>query len=151
MASSISTLQSHVGYWMRFVSNQVSSAFQRRVEACGVTVAEWVVLRELWDARECRPGELAESLGLTRGAISKLVDRLVAKNLIARSAETADRRAHRLKLTQQGLRLVPRLAKLADQNDAEFFGHLSDAQRAGLVALMQELVTRHGWKECPTE
>ena len=42
---SISTLEDHAGYWLRFVSNHVSHAFMQKVEAKGVTVAEWARLR----------------------------------------------------------------------------------------------------------
>ena len=77
----ISNLEDHLGYWLRFVSNHVSDAFRRKVETHGVTVAEWVVLRELWTVGAARPSQLAEKLGLSRGAISKLVQRIVQKGL----------------------------------------------------------------------
>ena len=69
--TAVSALESHLGYWLRYVSNQVSHAFAPKVQARGVTVAEWVVLRERYD-KEVRPSALAERLGMTRGAISKL-------------------------------------------------------------------------------
>jgi hypothetical protein len=43
-----SQLTSHIGFWMRLVSNNVSHAFARKLEASGVTVAEWVILREMF-------------------------------------------------------------------------------------------------------
>lgn len=42
-------LTAHLGYWLRYVSNHVSQAFARKVEANGVTVAEWVLMRRLLD------------------------------------------------------------------------------------------------------
>ena len=60
------------------MSNHVSHAFAIKLAGVGVTVAEWVVLRELYDA-ESAPSALAEQLGMTRGAISKLADRLIDK------------------------------------------------------------------------
>jgi DNA-binding MarR family transcriptional regulator len=77
----MSSLDAHLGYWLRFVSNQVSHAFSLRLARRDVTVAEWVVLRELYDAIEVVPSTLAERLGMTRGAISKLADRLAGKGL----------------------------------------------------------------------
>ena len=47
-------------------------------------------------------GYLAERMGMTRGAISKLSDRLVAKGLVARRADADDRRAQALALTGPG-------------------------------------------------
>lgn len=147
----VSSLEDHLGYWLRFVSNQVSHAFARKVAALDVTVAEWVILRELFDERALAPSALAEKIGMTRGAISKLADRLAAKSLITRTASDDDRRYQTLALTAQGRALVPRLAALADQNDAEFFAHLKAAERKAIESAMREIVKRHGLKTIPTE
>lgn len=151
MPTEPSPLDAHVGFWLRFVSNHVSHAFRRKVESRGVTVAEWVVLRQLLASGAVAPSAVAEALGMTRGAISKLVDRLLAKKLATRTAGAEDRRFQTVSLTAAGRKLVPTLAALADANDAEFFGHLGDAQRAALVALLKEFVRRHGLKDVPTE
>ena len=45
-----SALEVHLGYWMRRISNHVSSAFAKALQARQVSVAEWVVLRELYDS-----------------------------------------------------------------------------------------------------
>ncbi len=108
-AKSISKLESHLGYWLRYVSNQVSHAFALKVQEKGVTVAEWVVLRELYDD-DAQPSVLSERLGMTRGAISKLADRLLAKKLITRQAMEGDGRSQMLGLTGRGRALVPELA-----------------------------------------
>lgn len=146
----VSGLEAHLGYWLRAVSNHVSHAFQAKVEAHGVTVAEWVLLRALFDSPGARPSEIATRLGLTRGAVSKLVDRLVAKALVAVQGDVQDRRAQILTLTEAGRALVPTLAALADQNDAEAFGHLGPDEHATLLATLQGLVARHGIR-APTE
>ena len=86
-------LSSHLGYWLRFVSNHVSHAFALKVENLGVTVAEWVVLRQLLAAEPAAPSRLADLMGVTRGTVSKLVDRLIAKELVARENNASDRRA----------------------------------------------------------
>lgn len=149
--SPVSPLEGHVGYWLRFVSNHVSHAFRRKVEGCGVTVAEWVVLRELFECDACTPSDLAERLGMTRGAISKLIDRLELKALAGRSAGGQDRRYQSVALTKAGRRLVPKLAALADRNDAEFFSALNAAERETLIRLMQEVVRSRGLKKIPVE
>jgi DNA-binding MarR family transcriptional regulator len=148
---SISTLEDHAGYWLRYVSNHVSHAFSRRVEAQGVTVAEWVLLREMLGAGAANPSQLADSIGMTRGAVSKLVERLCRKKLALRSSSNGDRRYRTVKLTSAGKRLVPVLAQLADENDHEFFGHLKPEARNALVSLLQDIVRRQGWKDVPVD
>lgn len=145
-----SELGAHLGYWLRFVSNHVSHAFKQRAEARGVTVAEWAVLRQLLGRDSLQPSQLADDLGMTRGAVSKLVDRLVQKGFVDRAAADGDRRYQSLALTAAGRRLVPVLARLADENDAEHFGHLDPRQHAELMELLQSIVERHGWKDIPT-
>jgi DNA-binding MarR family transcriptional regulator len=147
----VSSIEAHLGYWLRFVSNHVSHAFSRKIEARGVTVAEWVVLRELYDRDGTAPSEIAARLGMTRGAISKLADRLAAKSLATRRSGKDDRRYQSLELTAAGRALVPKLSALADRNDQEFFGHLNKAEHAKLEASLRDVVRRHGLKSAPVE
>lgn len=147
----ISDLRKHLGFWLRFVSNHVSHAFARKLLESGVTVAEWVVMREMFDVDETSPGVLAERIGMTRGGVSKLVDRLVGKSLATRSERADDRRFQSIALTAAGRRLVPQLAALADRNDEEFFHPLSGRERAALVSTMKKLVQAHGLQTLPTE
>jgi DNA-binding MarR family transcriptional regulator len=148
---SASTLEAHAGYWLRYVSNHVSHEFAKMVEAQGVTVAEWVLLRQMSDTGMANPSQLAEAIGMTRGAVSKLVERLCQKKLAVRSASEADKRYQMVELTAVGKRLVPILAQLADENDREFFGHLKPDERTKLVNLLQDIVRRHGWKNLPVD
>ena len=151
MTAPVSPMEAHLGYWLRFVSSHVSHAFRHKVEAQGVTVAEWVVLRALFDHAAAAPSELAAQLGLTRGAISKLADRLEAKSLATRTTDPRDRRWQSLALTEPGRALVPVLAALADANDAEFFAELDAKDRAAMTRVMQEIVRRKGLRTVPLE
>jgi DNA-binding MarR family transcriptional regulator len=146
-----SELKVHVGFWLRLVSNHVSQAFAQKLLASGVTVAEWVVLREMYGGEEMPPSALAEQIGMTRGAISKLVDRLLEKRLLTRKECSDDRRFQSVALTTAGLRLVPKLATLADENDAEFFSVLSASERKELVAVLKRLAEAKGLRRLPTE
>lgn len=144
-------LEAHLSFWLRFVSNHVSSRFQQLVLAQGVTVTEWVALRTLWARTETRHADLIEALGMTKGAASKVVTRLEEKGLAQRQFSEGNARDQALTLTRAGRALVPRLAALADANDEHFFGHLGAAERQALRAAMQALVQHHGLKDVPTD
>lgn len=147
----VPNLTAHLGYWLRYVSNHVSQAFARKVEANGVTVAEWVLMRQLLDEKGISPSQLAHGVGMTRGAITKLADRLIAKSMLERVADPEDGRAQMLSLTPAGRALVPKLAALADANDAEFFGHLSDRDRAALLHILRRIVKKRDLKSLPID
>src|SRR5271156_6921317 len=93
-------LESHLGYQLRRVSNAVSGGFSRALHEKQTSVAEWVLLRELHERGQTAPGELADSLGLTRGAVSKIVDKLDAKGWIQTEAKKGDSRFRLLSLTR---------------------------------------------------
>ena len=147
----VSDLTSHLGYWLRHVSNHVSHAFARKLESRDVTVAEWVVMRELYGANALAPSRLADKLRLTRGAISKLAERLISKELVMRASDASDGRAHTLALTAKGRSLIPKLAALADRNDAEFFDHLTAQERATIERILKEIVKIRGLKAIPVD
>jgi DNA-binding MarR family transcriptional regulator len=147
----VSELTSHAGFWLRFVSNHVSQAFMGKLVDSGVTAAEWVVLREMYDEEEMSPSVLADKTGMTRGAASKLIDRLLSKRLVTRRDRTDDRRYQDIGLTAEGRRLVPKLALIADENDEEFFAALSAKEHKALVATLKKLVQAHGFDRIPTE
>jgi DNA-binding MarR family transcriptional regulator len=88
---------------------------------------------------------------MTRGAVSKLVERLCRKKLAVRASSDGDRRYQTVELTAAGKRLVPILAQLADENDREFFGHLKPEERSWMVGLLQNIVRQHGWKDLPVD
>ncbi len=147
----VSELTDHTGFWMRMVSNAVSQAFARKVETEGVTVAEWAFMRALYSIDPTPPSVLANRMGMTKGAISKLADRLLAQGLIARTTSANDKRGHSLCLTREGRAKVPVLASLADENDAEFFGVLTKEQHKELDRILKALAERRGLKTTPVD
>lgn len=146
-----SELTDHIGYWMRMVSNAVSHEFARKVSGEDVTVAEWSFMRTLYDFEPTSPSVLAERMGMTKGAISKLAERLVAKALVERAESRDDKRAHSLSLTAEGRAKIPVLASLADENDAEFFGVLTKEERETLDRILKVLAERRELKRTPVD
>src|ERR1700722_19174717 len=137
----VSLIEANLGYWLHYVGYRISHELCLRTQKFGVTAAEWVVLRALYEAG-AMPSHLAMRLGLTRGAISKLAARLEAKEMIHREKSLPDRRAKMLTLTQLGRVLVPVLAAMADETDARNFGGAGRAPRESIERVMKWIVRR---------
>lgn len=76
-----------------------------------LTSTDWMVLRVLHDGGPVAPSNLAATCGLTRGAVTKLVDRLRARRLLVRAAAGRDDRRYRtIALTGEGVGVVRALA-----------------------------------------
>lgn len=137
-------LKSHLGYHLRVVSNAVSQSFAKKLASKKVTVAEWVILREMYsNDKKTSPSDVAQLTGLTRGAVSKLIERLLNKGLVTRTEVSEDRRYQELKLTPIALKLVPLLASIADQNDQHFFSSITKAEQKYLMDMLIKLAGIH--------
>ena len=147
--SNIGDMDSYLGYWLRFVSNQVSASFQQRLSEKEVTVAEWIALRFLYSHSPCSLTKLADEMGMDKGALSRIIDRLEKREFITRTFTDEDRRLSSIALTTSGKKIVPALAKIADENDVHFFGHLSQKEILQMKAFLKGLVNRHGFKNKP--
>jgi DNA-binding MarR family transcriptional regulator len=148
---SVSSLETHLGYWLRRVSNQVSGKFARALQIRQLSVAEWVSLRLIQQNGKLTPAGLAEMVGMTRGAVSKIVEKLEAKGWVGRTANAGDKRSQWLALTRQGKSLVPKLAELADKNDEHFFKCLEKVEQAALRRLLQKLTDFHRFRKVSVE
>jgi MarR family transcriptional regulator, transcriptional regulator for hemolysin len=111
----------------------------REVQSAGLTDATWrplVHLHFLGDG--IRQKDLAASVGIEGPSVVRLLDMLVAKGLIERSEDAADRRAKLLRLTPEGLRIVARIQETVLALESEVLGPFS----AGEIAQMADFVLR---------
>ena len=144
MKLKVDALEDHLGYWLRLLSNEVSQAFAARVEKHGVSVANWVVLRVLYDHEALALKEIVAQVGVDQGSVSRMVDRLLERGLVERVVHAKDRRAVRVSLTREGRQLVPRLAHEARENERIFFASLPTRKRGEFLATIQGLLEANG-------
>lgn len=148
----VKKLRSHIGYQLRLISNAVSHSFATELFHSNVTIAEWIILREIYSIGEkVSPSTVAELTGLTRGAVSKLIDRLFLKELVVRSESSRDRRYQEINLTERAKALVPKLASIADENDKSFFSILTDSERKTLMNILSKIAEFHNIRATPIE
>jgi len=133
-------LSEHLGYRLRVLSNRVSDSFARRMKKHGVSVPQWVILRILHDEKALPLMEIANRIGTDQGALSRMIDRLLARGLVKRDEDVTDRRRVAISITPAGSKLVPLLAKEADENDREFFKCLPSGQRQALEKAIDALL-----------
>jgi DNA-binding MarR family transcriptional regulator len=87
-------------------------------------------------------GELVQHLGLSKAATTELIDRLVARNLVARMPDERDRRKVFIWLTDSGRSLAekgPRV--LADDTLAQAMSRMQPEDRSALIHGLQTLLT----------
>jgi len=125
----ITQTQSLCSYWLQRADRHVSSSFARHLKACRLAASEWAAIRQLYRPNRMSPVEIAQTIGMTKGGASKLVDRLVKKGFAIKRVGEFDRRFRTVELTEAGRSLVPRFARFVDNTDREIFGNLKRRRR----------------------
>jgi len=98
-----------------------------------------LALRRLGPPYTASPSDLADHLGLTRGALSARLGPLEEDGLITRSVDRGDRRRVHVRLTAAGRRAFDRHARLEGRDEAALLGVLSPADQRRLAELLREL------------
>ena len=91
-----------VGYLMRRIIALLAQGMEREMEPAGLTNAQWVPLLKLYKGCASTAAELARQCELDAGSMTRLLDRLEAKQLCRRSRSSDDRRVVNLELTDAG-------------------------------------------------
>jgi DNA-binding MarR family transcriptional regulator len=123
----------------------VKRAISGVIETHGITFQQYNVLRILrGSGPEALPTlEIAERMIESSPGITRLLDRLEAKKLVARVRCPKDRRRVLCNVTPGGLRLLAKLDGPVARADEDALGSLSNEQTGTLVALLDAIRAGH--------
>jgi DNA-binding MarR family transcriptional regulator len=113
----------------------------------GCTVEQWRVLSAVAGGRGRPMTEIAEYAMLPAPSLTKLVDRMVADNLVYRRADPGDRRRVLLYLAERGRVLHERAAHRLSADQATLRGALAGGnpdELDALAAALTHLTADHG-------
>jgi len=112
----------------------------KHLEPFSVTAQQFKVLVIMAQYGADTPAELCRSLSLDSGSMTRMLDRLEQKNLLARERSDADRRQVRLVLTEAGKALSNQLPHIGAQAMNEMVGVLEDGELATLEKLLTKIL-----------
>src|SRR6516164_5481203 len=113
--------------------------FARLFREHGLTPSQYNVLRILRGEGKPLPClEVADRMIAAVPAITGLIDRLEAMNLVARDRSTEDRRVVFVEITPKALDLLARLDQPVDDLHKKLVGHLTQAELRELSRLLEK-------------
>jgi DNA-binding MarR family transcriptional regulator len=128
---------------MRAARGAYAGAIRARLHAAGIMDLPRngaIVLAGIENADGPRP-DLPAELGVTKQAISQVIDILVTRGYLERDTDPGDRRRIALDLTPRGHEVIDLVIEACDDVDEQLSERLTDEQvaamRAGLAALAQ--------------
>ncbi len=105
----------------------------------GLQLGQWVILSALWRRDGQLTSELAGYTGNALPATSRIIDRMIKADLVTRTADHADRRVVRIRLTAKGRSLEPLAGFWVDVNERLLAG-FSEAERRTLFSLLERVL-----------
>lgn len=121
----------------------ITGRMQEALTAAGMPPLAWFeVLAALSEAPEGRMkmGELAEALVITRGGLTKLVDRLIKAGLLERTFCETDRRVSYATLLPAGVELLGEMFPVVSAElDVAFAANLSERQAEELTETLERV------------
>jgi len=115
----------------------------QRAREHNTTRAQWAVLSRLQRCEGVNQSELADALDLAPITLARLIDKLTAAGLVERRDDPADRRAHRLHLTEKAAPALKHLGALAEDVMGRALAGLDEkaivALRDGLLSIKANL------------
>jgi MarR family transcriptional regulator for hemolysin len=104
----------------------VAEVLDRRLQAKGASLWNWVLLREATRASGASQRELADLMHIEPPTLVRHLDRLEADGYVERRPDPEDRRRLLVFVTPSGRRRLTELHKVAERTDADLRSVLSD-------------------------
>jgi len=128
---------------LSIIARHAAQARRNTLDADGLRYWQFKVLLQLrrtGPPYEASPSDLADSLGLTRGALSARLAPIEEAGFITRTHESADRRRVRVRLTEAGSAAFEQQASREERGEAALLAPLTAADRQTLADLLRKVV-----------
>lgn len=132
-------LHERFGFQLSRLSKLVQSNLEASLAQHALSRMQWYVLSGVEIEKHCSPSELAEYMGVSRPAISRMLKNMEKDNLIERKLMDTDGRTRLLSVTDTGRTKLSLCWKHIQETDRHFLRKLSNDEIVILGDLIQTL------------
>lgn len=126
------------------LERRLSERLARRLAAVGSSLNEWRVLAQLAEGPGRAMSDVAGWLDIPASSATKLVDAMVAANLVYRRGDETDRRKVVIHLAPRGRAAYDQIAPLVYAEQAELATFADEADLSQLTRLLAQLSEQVG-------
>ena len=132
-------LNSYLPYLLNRAGARIATAFSEEVRPLGATLQMWRVLAALREGDGRRMGDLSETTSIEVSTLTRLVDNMEKKGLVARRRDAGDARVVALHVTPAGRRLTQRIIPIAERYERVALAGFTAAEADTLKAALRRL------------
>jgi MarR family transcriptional regulator, organic hydroperoxide resistance regulator len=131
---------SGVGKLLRRAHRSYSRKLQDRLADHGVSLAQYLHLRELWELNGITQVELSQKVGIEKASSTAVLDALEKQSLIVRVRNAQDRRKVNVYLTPAGQKIRDVLSPTAKGIAAQAVSDLSERELDILFSVLNRMI-----------
>ena len=132
-------LDSYLPYLLNRAGARIATAFNDEVRPLGATLQIWRVLAALREQDGRRMGDLSDTTSIEVSTLTRLVDNMEQKGLVARRRDAGDARAILLHVAPAGRRLTQRILPIAERYEAVALAGFNASEAETLKAALRRL------------
>jgi DNA-binding MarR family transcriptional regulator len=132
-------LDSYLPYLLNRAGARIAAAFSEEVRPLGATLQMWRVLAALREHDGRRMSDLSETTSIEVSTLTRLVDNMEKKGLVARRRDAGDARVVALHVTPAGRRLTQRIIPIAERYERVALAGFTAAEADTLKAALRRL------------
>ena len=125
---------------MRQISRATGSDSRALAKASALSVSQLIALQEIKRAGTISPSKLAESMSLSRGTMTTLLNKLYARELVNREGDATDKRRWFFSLTKFGEKILEQAPPMLHDQFSEKFGQLQPWEQSQIVSALERIV-----------
>jgi len=129
-------------YLLAHASAAASEPFHADLTAGGIAITTWRIFASLYPNAQMNVGALARKCLMKQPTLTRTLDRLVAKGIVARTHSKGDRRGVLVELTDKGRELARDKIEKARAHEAKILQDYSADEGADLKRLLRQLLLR---------
>lgn len=133
-------LHTSIGYRLSRLSKLVQSRVEDRLLALGISRMQWCVLASIGLEGIETPSDLADYIGTTRQATSRLLVQMRKSKLVVQAFDENDGRSRKLRLSDAGEKLLYKCLPIIEENQMHFFGKLGKTSFTNFEKTVQALL-----------
>jgi len=132
-------LEDQVSHLLRRAHQRASAIFASAIEQTQLTPSQGFVLTRLAERGELSQNLLGRLSAMDPATVQGVTRRLIARGLIERRPDTADRRRLKLRLTTEGQKVAERIETAARAANEKVMAPLTPEERRAFLLLLRRL------------
>lgn len=133
-------LHQSTGFRLTRLTKLISLRLDRKLSELGLTRMKWCVLASVGLEGVHTSSDLADYIGITRQAASRVLVKMRKENLIVQTLGEEDARSRHIELTPLGQQMLEKCLPIVKENQERFLGKTSKENEQKLRLILDELL-----------